>query len=376
MCTPSARLEEQFPESESAAAAEGTMAHGLGELILRHKLGRVSDKAFKDCMVNISKSEYYCPEMQEHAEQYAVYVLEQYAEAQTRTRDAVIEIEAKLDMTEYVPEGFGTGDTLIVADKILDIIDLKYGKGVPVSCVENKQMMLYALGALKDMDMLYDIDTVRMTIYQPRLDNISSWSIGKEQLYNWAENFLKPRAQMAFDGEGEFLPGDHCRFCKAKNLCRSLADHNLEIAKYDFRDPELLTDDEVADILTRTDMFVNWINGVNTYALNQAVSGEKVWPGFKLVEGRSVRKYLDQDKVSEALVLSGIPEAIIYEKKLLGITAMEKAITKPVFNSLLNNLVVKPAGAPTLVPASDKRAEINSLQRAIDDFGNSDEISQ
>jgi len=366
-CTPSARLEAQFPENTSEAAEEGTLAHGVGELILRHRLGRVSDKALEDCMKNIRKDKFYSESLQEYAEQYATFVLEKFSEAQTRTKDAVIEIEAKLDMTEYVPEGNGTGDTVIFTDRVLDIIDLKYGKGVLVSCVENKQMMLYALGALKNADILYDIDTIRMTIYQPRMDNISSWSIGKDILLGWAEGFLKPRAQLAFDGEGDFAPGDHCRFCKAKNRCRALAEENLEIAKYTFRDPEKLEDFEIADILSRTDMFVNWINGVNSYALTEALNGRK-WEGYKLVEGRSNRTYSDADAVADKLVKSGIPEAIIYEKKLLGITAMEKAITKPTFNTLLSDLVIKPEGKPTLVPVSDKRSEINSTARAVADF--------
>jgi len=371
MCTPSAALEAQMPDSTSEAAEEGTLAHGLGELMIRVALGRVSKAAFADCMKNIAKDKFYNEAMHEYAEQYCTFVLEKFAEATKRTKDAVIEVEAKLDMTDYIPEGFGTGDAVIIADGTMHIIDLKYGKGVPVSCVENKQMMLYAIGALRDADMLYDIKNVEMTIYQPRLDNISSWTIGKAQLLNWAENYLKPRAELAFNGEGEFLPGDHCRFCRIKKRCRALAELNLELAKYDFRDPVLLEDVEIADILLRTDGFVNWINGVNAYALTEALNGKK-FEGFKLVEGRSVRCYSDSDAIAKKLTTNGYPEAVIYEKKLLGITAMEKTISKPVFNELLSDLIIKPEGKPTLVPVTDKRTELNSLDRAVADFSDTE----
>jgi len=370
-CTPSAALEAKMPYSTSTFAEEGSFAHGFGELLIRNSLGRVSDAALKDAMVNIKKNAHYCEAMHEYMEQYRAFVLEQFSEAQMRTSDAVIDVEVKVDITEYVPEGFGTVDILIVSDQIMHIIDLKYGAGVPVSCKENKQMMLYALGALRDMDMLYDIKDVQMTIYQPRLDNISSWTLGAAELRNWGEGYLKPRAEMAFKGEGEFVAGDHCRFCKIKNRCRALADQNLEIAKYKFREAPLLADSEIADILVRTSLFVNWINGVNDYALAEALNGKK-FEGFKLVEGRSVRSYSNADAVADKLTSNGIPEALIYEKKLLGITAMEKAITKKTFTTLLDDLITKPPGKPTLVEVSDKRAEINSLDKAIAAFEDSE----
>lgn len=227
--------------------------------------------------------------------------------------------------------------------------------------------MVYALGAYLDMCDLYDINEVRMTIFQPRLDNISSHTMTVEDLLKWMGETLIPRAKMAFAGEGDFKAGSHCKFCRGRNKCKTLADYNLELAKYEFRQAEQLQPDDIADILTRADMFKSWINGIEEHALKEAIEKGVRWPGYKLVEGRSVRKYSDNDAVAKTLTDAGIEEPIIYERKLLGITAMEKAITKKRFNELLSTLVIKPAGKPTLVPESDKRAEFNS---AAQDFAN------
>lgn len=367
-CTPSARLELNFPESTSEAASEGTLAHALGELILRFKTKKIGKAAYKKKLALLQADSQYSPAMLDYAEDYAAFVLEQFSKAKAHTKDAVIYLEQKLNLTDYVPDGFGTGDAGIIADKWLTLIDLKYGKGVPVSAEKNKQMMLYALGALREYDYMYDIEMVRLIIYQPRLDSITTYEISVTELKEWAETELRPRAAMAFKGEGDFVPGAHCRFCKAKAVCKANAEYNLELAKYEFNEAVLLSDAEIADILDRADQFIKWIGSVTEHALDEAVNNGKKFPGYKLVEGRSNRTYLDENKVATKLLKEGFLDEEIYTKKLLGITAMEKAITKPTFNSLLNNLVIKPAGKPTLVPESDKRPEYNSLDKAILDF--------
>jgi hypothetical protein len=367
-CTPSARLELQFPDTAGEAAQEGTVAHALGELLISVHVGITSGTKAKAEMFRIQSDKFYSADMLNHCENYAAFVIELFEEAKKRTKDAVIRVEQKLDLTAYVPEGFGTGDCVIIADGTLYIIDLKYGKGVPVSCENNKQMMLYALGALQGFDFLYDIHTVSMTIYQPRLDNISTFEMPVSALRKWAKDELIPRAKLAFEGKGEFVPGSHCTFCKVKAQCKALAEENLKLAKYDFQEGILLSDDDIADILKRADQFKRWLTAVEDYALTEAIDNGKKWPGYKLVEGRSVRCYSDQDAVAKRLTENGIDEAIIYTRNLLGITAMEKAISKNTFAQLLSDLIVKPQGKPTLVPLSDKRPELNGVESAIRDF--------
>lgn len=367
-CLPSARLEEKFPDTSGDAAKEGTVAHRLGELFIRQKLNIVSDVGYEVVLKDIQKSEYYDHAMDDHAENYAMFVMERYAEAQVRNSDAMIFLERKLDLTEYVKEGFGTGDAGIIADSILDVIDLKYGKGVPVSAENNKQMMVYALGWLLEFEHLYDIKTVRLTIYQPRIDNYSSWELPVTDLKEWAEKELKPLAALAFEGKGDFKPGSHCRFCRAKATCKANANYNLELAQHEFAEPVLLSDEEVADILNRADAFSNWIKSVEDHALAEAVNKNKKWPGYKLVEGRSNRVYSDETKVVEVLTGKGYGEEIIYKKKLTGITDLTKALGKTSFAALIEPLLIKPSGKPTLVPVTDKRPEISSLEQAQSDF--------
>jgi hypothetical protein len=369
-CTPSARLEEQFPDRAGEAAREGTLAHTLSEVILGYKLGLINEPLFEQGLAEIQNDDLYTSAMYDHAENYSVFVLERLSDAKAHTKDALIFLEQKLNLTDYIPEGFGTGDAVIIADGILDTIDLKYGKGVSVSAENNKQMMLYALGALREFDYMYDITTVRMTIHQPRIDNYSSWEIPVSELRKWAEEELKPKAQAAFEGKGEYMPGEHCRFCKAKAVCKANADYNLELAQYEFKAPALLTDEEVVDILNRMDAFTTWLKAVDEHTLYEAVNNGKKWPGYKLVEGRSNRKYSDETVVASKLLTAGFAEDLIYKKELLGITAMEKAVGKKQFTAIVSDLLVKPDGKPTLVPASDKRPEYHSSEAAIKDFSN------
>lgn len=365
-CTPSARLEEKFPDSTSNFAEEGTLAHEFGETILRHFNKELKMTAYSKKLCSLADSEYYTTDLQVHAENYAAFVWEKYQSARKRDKQAVLRIEEKIDITAYVPEGFGTGDAIIIAEGVLEIIDLKFGKGVRVSADQNKQMMLYALGALDMYNFIYDIHTVRMTIYQPRLDNLSEWEISTEELEQWGVRELIPLAEMAFAGAGDYVAGTHCKFCKAKAQCKALAAYNMSLAKYDFQEAVLLTDLDIADILSQADQLKSWIASVEEYALQSALDG-KHFPGHKLVEGRSIRKYSDEAKIAEVLTGNGFGEDLIYDKKLKTITAMEKLVTKKTFNALCGDLIIKPEGKPTLVPDTDPRPVYNSVEN---DFAN------
>lgn len=366
-CTPSARLEMQYPDKAGDYAKEGTLAHEFGELRLKRYSGEIDNAEWTKKTTELVKDSLYSESLEEYADGYADFVWEKYQLALNTTSDAVLRIEEKIDLTAYVPEGFGTGDAVILADGTMEIIDLKYGKGVQVYAVENKQMMLYALGALDMFGFMYAIHTVRMTIYQPRLDSVSEWEMPVEDLLMWGMTELAPRAKMAFAGEGSFIPGKHCQFCRAKAQCRALAEKNMEVAKHEFDDASLLSDAEISKVLEQMGIFRNWMSAVEEYALQAALNG-KAFPGFKLVEGRSNRKYVDEKKVADRLIENGYKSDLIYEPaKLKTITAMEKLVTKKAFTAILGDLIIKPQGKPTLVPVSDKRQEWNSAEN---DFKN------
>jgi len=347
-CNPSARLEQDFEDHETEAAAEGTAAHALCEHKLRKLLKMRSKKPV---------SKYDSDEMDSYTDGYADFVAEAIAEAKQHCKDPMVLIEQRLDFSCYVPDGFGTGDCLIVADKLLHIIDFKYGLGVLVDAYENPQMMLYALGALRLFDSLYDIDTVSMSIYQPRRENVSTWTISVEELLDWAENTLKPRAQLAFKGEGDFAPGPWCTFCKAAVKCRARAEAKLDLARYEFALPPLLTDEEIEDILGKLDDLTKWANEIVAYAQDAAINHGKQWHGYKVVESKTNRKYTDEAAVAQAANAAGYHD--IYRKSLIPITEMEKLMGKKTFSDILGALVIKPQGKPTLVPASDKRPAIH-----------------
>ena len=348
-CNPSARLELEFEDHESEAAAEGTAAHALCEHKLRKALKMRSKKPV---------SQYDCDEMDEYTDGYVQFVMEQLAEARQNCADPQVLVEQRLDFSCYVPDGFGTGDCLIVSDRLLHIIDFKYGLGVLVDAYQNPQMMLYALGALRIFDCLYDIEEVAMTIYQPRRENVSTWTISVADLKEWAENTLKPKADLAYKGEGEYAPGSWCQFCKAAVRCRARAEAKLELAKFEFAQPPLLSDEEIEDILGKLDDLTRWANEITAYAQDAAVNHGKVWRGFKLVESRTNRRYTDEDAVVAAANAAGYHD--IFKKSLIPITEMEKLMGKAKFKDILSSLVEKPTGRPTLVPASDKRPAIVS----------------
>ena len=349
-CPPSARLCEGYDDKGSNFAAEGTDAHALCEYKLRAALGMEA----KDPTENLS---WYDAEMEESANGYAAFVMELVEEAKKNCSDPVVLIEQRLDYSRYVAEGFGTGDCVIIADGTLHIVDFKYGRGILVEAEDNPQMMLYALGALELFDCLYDIDTVSMTIFQPRRGNVSTYTLPKADLYEWADTVLAPAAELAWSGEGEYHCGEWCQFCKAKADCRERANANMELAKYEFKQPPLLTDEEVEEILGRIDELIAWASDIRDYALQAAIGG-KHWTGYKLVEGRSNRKYTDERAVVAAVRAAGYDP---YEHKVLGVTAMTTMLGKKQFNDILGGLVKKPQGKPTLVPDSDKRPAMTSI---------------
>lgn len=347
-CTPSARLELEFENTTSEAAREGTAAHALCE----HKLKKFLKKRSKRPV-----SDYNSDEMEECTDAYAEFVMEQYEEAKKSCKDPVLLIEQKLDFSCYVPEGFGTGDCIIISDDKLHIIDFKYGQGIFVEAEHNPQMMLYALGALEIYDALYDIKEVAMTIFQPRRENVSTWTIPIEELKAWAEEELKPKARMAYDGEGEYLPGEWCTFCKAAVKCRARAEEKMKLARLEFKMPPLLTDAEIEEVLNVLPDLTKWANEITAYASEAAIHHGKEWNGFKVVEGRSNRKYRDELLVAEAAREHGYTD--IYRQTLIPMTEMQKLMGKSTFEEILGDLIYKPPGKPTLVPNTDKRPAMN-----------------
>ena len=353
-CPPSAKLCAGINDQGSPYAQQGTDAHALCEFKVEKAMGNNPE----DPTENLT---WFDKEMDDCTDEYCSYVMEQVEAAKKLCHDPLVLIEERLDFSKWVPDGFGTGDCVIIADNLLHIIDFKYGLGVLVDAEENPQMMCYALGALDTYDCLYDIRTIRMTIFQPRRDNVSTYEISKDELLKWADNVLAPTAALAYNGEGELTAGDHCQFCKVKATCRKRAEYNLELARYDFEPPAMLDEAEIAAILPRIDELISWGNDIKDYALQQALSGTD-YPGFKVVEGRSSRKYSDEAAVAATVKGAGYDP---YEKKLLGITAMTSLLGKKQFNELLGGLITKPPGKPALVPESDKRPAYNT---AKDDF--------
>lgn len=356
-CPPSAKLNAEIADKTSEYAQQGSSAHELAEYKIKSFLG----ENVKDPTDSLT---YLDQEMADCTDSYAEYVAEQVAKAKEHCKDPIVLVEQRLDFSKWVPQGFGTGDCVIVADDVLTIIDLKYGVGILVEAEKNPQMMCYALGALQLFDGIYDINKVSMTIFQPRREHISTYEITKEELLKWADTILAPTAQLAASGDGEFKAGAHCQFCKVKATCRKRAEYNLELARYDFEMPATLEDEEIEVILSKVDELIAWGSDIKEYALQSALSG-KQWSNWKLVEGRSNRRYTDETVVADTVKAAGYDP---YEHKVLGITAMTKLLGKTKFEKLLGGYLEKPQGKPTLVPMSDKRPAINKAAEAADDF--------
>ena len=347
-CPPSAQLCAALPDTVTDYAREGTCAHELAEYKVQRLLGNSTSNPTENL-------DFYDTEMEDCTDSYAQYIAELLATLQ----EPMVLVEQRLDFSRYVPDGFGTGDCVIVADSVLTVIDFKYGKGVAVSAEHNSQMMLYALGALELFDALYDIAEIRMVIFQPRIQNLSECTLPLSELLHWAETELKPKAALAAKGEGEFSAGEHCRFCKVKATCRKRAAYNLQLAKYDFAMPDKLTDTEIETILATADQLTAWVADVKEYALRLALSG-KQWHGYKVVAGKSNRKYTNPTAVAAAVQAYG--KNPYKEPELLGVTAMEQLLGRTQFEALLGSLTEKPQGKPTLVPYSDKRPEWSNAQ--------------
>ena len=355
-CPPSAKLCAAHPDTASHYAQQGTDAHSLAAYKVMKALGMAAEDPMKTLG-------YFDSEMDDCTDAYCAFVMEQLAEVKKHCADPVVLVEQRLDFSRWVPEGFGTGDACIVADDVLQVIDLKYGVGIIVSAERNPQMMCYALGLLEAFDGIYDVSTIRMSIFQPRRNNVSTFEISKDGLLEWADTVLSPTAQLAFKGRGEFRAGDHCQFCNVKAPCRKRTEYNLEMGRYDFEVPSELTDGEIAAILPRIDELIAWGGDVKEYALQQAVSGIH-YPGFKVVEGRSVTKYTDEEAAAAAVKAVGEDP---YERKLLGITAMKALLGRKRFDEILGGLTFKPAGKPTLVSESDKRPAMTTAKNDFEE---------
>lgn len=381
-CTPSARLEATMPEKDTAYTREGTIAHAMAEAILRDMLAQKLDHFPEPAEYLTSRSGVILAEFcrtcdhegldwKEMAEtvydNYVRLVYEAYLGAKLEDPDAELLIEARLKLSEFIPEGFGSSDAVLIYGKTLEVFDLKYGKGVKVDAEKNAQMMCYALGAYCGPGELYDIADVRMTIIQPRLRHESSWSMTAPDLLNWAYNVLKPAAALAFRGEGEQVPGEHCRFCKVAAQCRRLADYTLGVTKQQ-TEPGLMSLEDIAQLLPHFSTIKSWISSVEEFALEAALEGDTI-PGYKVVEGRSVRKISNAAEAIQRLEGAGIPaENYLKPAELKTITDLEKTLTKKGFKTILGDLVIKPEGKPTLVEEADPREPLNRAARDFKDI--------
>lgn len=368
-CTPSAALEATFPPSTSTYAEEGTLAHKIAELMLRKYYFIMKPSTYKAELAKLQKDPLFAPDMIGYVESYVEEVKAAMMEARNYCSDPKIFLERRLDFSEYVPEGWGTGDVIIISDCQMQVIDLKYGKGVAVDAVDNPQCRLYGLGAVLEYLPLYDIQTVKMTIIQPRLEAISSEIMEVDALLAWAEDFVKPRAAMAAAGEGTFVPGDHCMFCRAKATCTARSSTALAVQDFTDTPLPLLMPEDFADILPRLDILEKWAKALREHAMKLVLTENFKIPGYKIVEGTSRRKITDEPALATKLIAAGYaPDAIYSKPELRGLGDLEKLIGKKVFPELAGDLLIKPPGKPALVPETDKRPEMQSLEAAKLDF--------
>lgn len=365
-CAPSARLEAEVEDQGSTFAREGSVAHALSELYLRIEYGIVPPDEFEQRRKAIPDyEEYYDEAMQEYVEEYVDFVRETVNEAIASTPDAVVFIEHRIDLTAFIPEGFGTGDCIVIAEGVMYIIDLKYGKGVLVDAHQNKQLMIYALGAVHEFGFLYTVKEIRMFIYQPRIHNYSTYQMSVDDLQHWAETELKEKAKLAFEGKGDLVAGPHCGFCKVGGRCKTRAEYYLELET--FQSKAFLSVDEVASILDKLKSLKAWADSVEDSALEQALNGTQ-FPGYKVVEGRSNRRYTDPDKVAEAVLAEGWPEKDVYTKKVIALGAVEKLLGKKHADQVIGHLITKPQGKPALVPDTDARKAYNPSELDFKDL--------
>lgn len=356
-CVMSVTFSQQFPDTGSPYAAEGTLAHSIAELKLNKQFTPMPPSEYKRKIEALKADPLYQDEMDGFTDRYVEEILKICHALPTRP---YVVAEKKLDLSHIIPEGFGTADCVVLHGDTLHIFDLKYGKGVPVSAEENPQLRLYALGAVREYSMLYDIRRVVTHIIQPRLDNMSSEELSTEELTAWGET-IKPLAEMAYRGEGDFCAGDWCRFCKGKNHCRARTAAMLELEqpKERMERGEVLTDEEIGSILLRAQTLENWVKGLKEYAFQKISTGGNI-PGWKLVEGGGGKRFIsDVDKAFAVLTSSGYEEAVLYAREPIGVPALEKLCGKKKLTELIGSYITKPAGKPTLAPVSDKRKALS-----------------
>lgn len=365
-CPAAPKLEAKVVDKGSSFAAEGTLAHAYCALKLKEYLHQPTDGEVAE--IAELNEQYHSGEMDEYTDTYKTIVLEKLNTARVTTKDAALLVETRLDFGKYMPDAFGTADAIIIADGVMEVIDFKYGKGVKVSAWKNPQMMIYALGAFDEFNFDYRIDRVRMTIVQPRIDNLSEYEIEVTDLLQWAEKELRPAAELAYSGKGKQEPGEWCQFCKVKSSCRALASYCLDAAG-EYCDPKLLSPEELgSEVLPKLDTIKKWLAGMEDYALAQAMAGVKL-PGWKIVAGRSVRKITDVDGAAVALNQAGYKTTEIFKpQELQTITNLEKLVGKKQFAAICGDFIDKPAGKPTLAPESDKRAAIDPVAEDFKDI--------
>ena len=365
-CTPSARATENIPDKGSPYAAEGSLAHAIAELKLRkYFLEGIGPRTFTNRLKKLKEDPQfffegaptYQEEMLKYTDEYADYVK---GAAMEYNEKPYVAIEKKVDFSQIVPSGFGTCDCVLIGNDTMHVIDFKYGKGVPVSAIRNAQMMLYAYGALNEYNILYPIKTIKLSIVQPRIDNISTWELYADDLLEWGETVVKPKAQLAYEGEGDFVPGEHCKFCKLKGNCRARTEEAFSMIVQAEKPPATLTMEELNEALQKADMLAAWAKDLQEYSLSAILDGAEI-PGWKAVHGRSVRRFTDADAAFKAIIESGVEEAMLYERKPLTLAAVEKVMGKKAFADVAGAFVETPPGKPTLVPDTDKREAIKGI---------------
>lgn len=369
-CTPSAMLETKFRESGadkgSVSAEEGTLAHHLAATRLRLWQGEITKRKHNSEFRKAEKHERYSEDMPAYVDQYVEYVQETFAEVQAKDPNAVILIEEKLDFSHILERGFGVGDTVIIGNGILIVIDFKYGQGQEVSAENNPQLNLYALGAINEYESFYEFSKIKAVIYQPRMENYSETETTEAELKEWAKQTLIPAAEKAIDGKGVQKQGEHCRFCNVRGTCATLAAANIKLARHDFKDPHLLSNEQLLDVFKQLPMLLFWAKGVEKHMETSALAG-KTWPGYKLVEKKTNRKWVDAEKVGALLTELGYAPEKFTDSKIKGLTAIEQLLGKPDFNKTLSEHITKPVGLPTLVPESDKRPAITNAENDFND---------
>ena len=370
-CTPSVRLEEGVQDQGSDFAAEGTLAHAIASRKILETLGRPHDE--QDREIEELRERYYSEEMEGYTDTYRSIVLEKFNEAKTRSKDAQLLVEVRLDFGAFLPDAFGTADAVIIADDLMEVIDFKYGKGVKVDADHNPQMMIYALGALDEFLMDYDIKRVRMTIVQPRIDNLSECGMMVGELTAWRTVSLKPAAEAAFAGTGDQVPGEWCQFCKVRSVCTAIAEKARQVCNEDFREARLISDEDIPGLLPLLPVLKGWLEDFASHALQRALDGATI-KGYKLVEGKSNRQITDSDALLGALLVKGFQRDVLLKKpELRPIGELEKIVGKKAFAEIGKPWLVKPQGKPTLAEESDKRPVWKPKESADEDFNETTE---